>query len=262
MDPHIVEDIAARLQQLKHEEHIAIPLAIESGSRAWGFPSPDSDYDCRFIYVRKPDRYLTLFPVRDVLELPMTPVLDINGWDLAKALKLLLKGNAVVIEWLTSPISYVTDETFRHDMLALADKVVERRAVMLHYRHLAAGQRGLLLGKDGQAQLKKLFYVLRPLMACRWLEDRPGQAVAPMHFPTLCDEIELPPAVRQQIDQQLAVKAVSREMGRGPVPADLLQFALNEMQKPMPTISKMENQVEREHAVDAFFRRWISRAWG
>lgn len=262
MNPDIVSKIIAQLDTLRTIEDISIPLAIESGSRAWGFPSPDSDYDCRFIYVRKLDRYLTLFPLRDVLELPMTPVLDINGWDLAKALRLLLKGNAVVIEWLTSPLRYRADEVFRHEMLALADDVVDRQAVLLHYRHLAAGQRDLLFGEGGQARLKKLFYVLRPLMACLWLEDRPDKVVAPMHFPTLCDEVDLPPLVREQISQQLAMKAVSREMGHGPVPAELLDFTIVEMHKPMPSRVKTPLQGEREQAVDAFFRRWVDRNQG
>ena len=88
------------------DHNVRILLAVESGSRAWGFPSPDSDFDCRFIYVRRSGEYLSLFPPRDVIEFPPDPLLDVNGWDLGKALRLLLKGNAVVIEWLTSPYIY------------------------------------------------------------------------------------------------------------------------------------------------------------
>lgn len=257
MDANVVGEIVGHLNALKAVEEITIPLAIESGSRAWGFPSPDSDYDCRFIYIRKPEQYLSLFPKRDVLELPMTSVLDINGWDLAKALKLLLKGNAVVIEWLTSSISYMSDEEFRSEMLVLADQVVDRSAVMLHYRYLALGQRALLGGIGEPAKLKKLFYVLRPLVACRWLEARPDRAVAPMHFPTLCDEIDLLPSVRRLINEQLALKAVSREMGQGPIPPELLEFARQEMQKPMPVSAKSAlDLTEAERAIDGFFIRW------
>lgn len=75
-------------------------IAVESGSRAWGFPSPDSDYDIRFIHIHPRDWYLSLQPGRDVIERPIIDNIDLNGWDLRKALGLLLKSNAVVSEWL------------------------------------------------------------------------------------------------------------------------------------------------------------------
>src|SRR4030081_1730205 len=105
-DPAVVTAIDARLRSVSEREHAAVLLAVESGSRAWGFPSPDSDYDCRFIYVRRRDDYLALYAPRDVIEFPIGGDFDVNGWDLGKALRLMLKGNAVVIEWLTSPYVY------------------------------------------------------------------------------------------------------------------------------------------------------------
>ena len=119
-DPAVVAAIDAQLPRRRDEHHATVLLAVESGSRAWGFPSPDSDYDCRFIYVRRRDDYLALWPQRDVIEFPTDAVLDVNGWDLGKALRLLLKGNAVVIEWLTSPFVYAGDARFRDEALALA----------------------------------------------------------------------------------------------------------------------------------------------
>src|SRR5262245_28516631 len=108
-DPAIVAAIDAQLRAVGTMHHATVLLAVESGSRAWGFPSPDSDYDCRFIYARARDDYLALWAQRDVIEFPTDAVLDVNGWDLGKALRLLLKGNAVVIEWLTSPYIYAGD---------------------------------------------------------------------------------------------------------------------------------------------------------
>jgi predicted nucleotidyltransferase len=99
-----VAAVDSALAAIRQEHGVRIPLAIESGSRAWGFPSPDSDYDCRFLFVRPAEELVTLWLPRDVIELPLSSELDINGWDLRKALTLLLKGNAVVLEWLTSPI--------------------------------------------------------------------------------------------------------------------------------------------------------------
>src|ERR1700709_275771 len=106
LDSAVVTEIDGRLRRVAIEHGATVPWKIESGSRAWGFPSPDSDYDCRFIYARSRDDYLQLYPPRDVIEFPADRILDVSGWDLAQALRLLLKGNAVVIEWLTSPFVY------------------------------------------------------------------------------------------------------------------------------------------------------------
>ena len=110
------EKIQAQLRRIEEEEHIKILLAVESGSRAWGFASPDSDYDVRFIYIRPTQDYLRLDSVRDVIELPIDEVLDINGWDLQKTLRLLHKSNPTLFEWFSSPIVYRETEfadTFR-----------------------------------------------------------------------------------------------------------------------------------------------------
>ena len=99
--------ICSKLHEIEKENNVKILLAVESGSRAWGFASPDSDYDVRFIYVRPKDDYLRLENVRDVIELPIDDVLDINGWDLQKTLRLLYKSNPTLFEWFSSPIVYL-----------------------------------------------------------------------------------------------------------------------------------------------------------
>lgn len=141
MDPAVVEQIDARLRRVESEENAAILLAVESGSRAWGFPSPDSDYDCRFLFVRSLDDYLSPWQSRDVIETPLDKIFDVNGWELGKALKLLLKGNAVVIEWLCSPIAYRGDAAFRDGLLELARRHADRKMIGRHYLHLGERQR-------------------------------------------------------------------------------------------------------------------------
>lgn len=167
--------IDARLLDIAAEHRVAIPLAIESGSRAWGFPSPDSDYDCRFLFVRRAEDYLSPWPKRDVIELPVEGDLDINGWDLAKALKLLLKGNAVVIEWLMSPVVYDGDAEFRSGLEALAREHAPAEAIARHYLHLGRRQRNTYFADGKSVQLKKLFYAVRPAAALRWLRLHPGE---------------------------------------------------------------------------------------
>ena len=98
--------IKEQLRRIEDAENIKILLAVESGSRAWGFASPDSDYDVRFVYIRSLEDYLRLDAIRDVIELPIDDVLDINGWDLQKTLRLLHKSNPTLFEWFSSPIVY------------------------------------------------------------------------------------------------------------------------------------------------------------
>jgi predicted nucleotidyltransferase len=192
MSPEAVAQIDARLSQARVAETVAIPLAIESGSRAWGFPSPDSDYDCRFLFIRPVEHYLSPWPRRDVIETPLEGDMDVNGWDLAKAVRLLLKGNATVIEWLTSPIAYHVDARLRDDMLALARAVANRDLVARHYLHLGERQRRAYFADDRAVPQKKIFYALRPAAALRWLRLHASEAVAPMHFPELMAQCEPP----------------------------------------------------------------------
>ncbi|GAA2955745.1 hypothetical protein GCM10010459_08190 [Microbacterium schleiferi] len=173
LDPRVVAEIDARLSAVAVEHDVRIRWAIESGSRAWGFPSPDSDEDCRFIFVRPPDRYLSLWPERDVIETPLDAVFDVNGWDLAKTVRLIAKGNATAIEWLRSPIIYSGDPDFRDRLLTLALAVAERASVGRHYRYVALQQR------SSPPSLKRFFYVLRPAAALRWLAVHPDEAVPP-----------------------------------------------------------------------------------
>lgn len=78
---NIEEVIQEKLREIELRENVKVLYAVESGSRAWGVASPDSDYDVRFIYVRNQKDYLRLDEVRDVIEWQLDEVLDINGWD-------------------------------------------------------------------------------------------------------------------------------------------------------------------------------------
>jgi|SRR5579871_1351742 len=224
MDSSVVAEIDLRLEGIAREHHVKIPLAIESGSRAWGFPSPDSDYDCRFIFVQSLDNYLSLFPSRDVIETPLIGKFDVNGWDLAKAIRLLLKGNAVVIEWLTSPIVYAADEWFRSAFLALAERAANRDLIARHYLHLGQRQRGTSFADEREFPLKRIFYALRPAAALRWLELHPDKTIAPMHFPALLAGCDPPQDVAALVEGLIARKAVTNELGAGPVPVPISKF--------------------------------------
>lgn len=257
-DPAVVTAIDGRLAEVERDQRVRIPLAIESGSRAWGFPSPDSDYDCRFVYVRRADDYLSLWPPRDVIETPLDAVLDVNGWDVGKLIGLLVKGNAVAIEWLQSPIQYRCDPAFRQRLLDLAEAVVDRRAVRNHYVHLGSTQWARATS-SGEAPLKKLFYSLRPAAALRWLEMHPNRAVAPMRVQDVLDGIDLSVALREEIDALIAAKAQTREMGAGKIPSLIAEFVdaafAATIDDPGPTPVETSN---RRETADTLFRALIA----
>jgi predicted nucleotidyltransferase len=254
MSASAVGSIDARLDAICREERVAIPLAVESGSRAWGFPSPDSDYDCRFLYLRPAEHYLSPWPRRDVIETPLEGELDVNGWDLGKALKLLLKGNAVVIEWLTSPIVYRGDARFRDEMLGLARDLAHRDLVGRHYLHLGERQRRAYFAAARAVPQKKIFYALRPAAALRWLRLHPAEAVAPMHFPTLFAGCEPPPELAAIVADLIARKAVTRELGSEPLPEAVAAFIDAEFAIAAQTFDKPEpRQQESRGRAEAFF---------
>lgn len=260
MDADIVAAIDDRLAAICVTHGVQIPLAIESGSRAWGFPSPDSDYDCRFIYVRPLDDYLALFPKRDVIETPVDRIFDVGGWDLAKALILLLKGNAVVVEWLTSPIIYGADDAFRSEFLALAHRVADRTLILRHYLHLGERIRRTDLPDPADVPLKKLFYALRPALMLRWMRLHPAHAFGPMHFPTLVGEAEISARLEAVIADLLSRKAATRELGNGTMPPEIAAFMDAEFDEARQGVVLKEARAndETRREAELFFRRMVS----
>lgn len=182
------EEILENLESLEKEKNIKILYACESGSRAWGFPSSDSDFDVRFVYVRDKNWYLQIDHeyCRDVVEQPINNLLDINGWDLKKALKLLGKSNPALIEWFHSPIIYKQNEPFTKAFKALIPALYSPRSCFYHYSHMANGNFREYLQGD-TVRIKKYFYVLRPILAMKWIEE--GRGVVPMEFEALANEL-------------------------------------------------------------------------
>lgn len=207
-------EILRRLEEVERQHGVRILLAVESGSRAWGFHSPDSDYDARFIYVRSEDEYLSLSQPRDVLETPIDGLFDVNGWDLAKALRLMIKGNSVVHEWLASPHVYRSSDSFVEALKPLAQAWRSAYADAHHYHGLLATQRGRFIAGRNEVNLKKYFYAVRPALALQWLRER-GEA-PPMDLPSLLAGLELPQDVSSALEHLRAAKRASSEVGVGP----------------------------------------------
>ncbi|UOQ50726.1 nucleotidyltransferase domain-containing protein [Hymenobacter cellulosivorans] len=211
--------IAAALTRLEADHDIRILYACESGSRAWGFPSPDSDYDVRFIYLRRPGWYLTLDDGPDTLNFPVDEELDLAGWDLRKALKLLRSSNAALFEWLQSPAVYYAAPEFLPAVQPLLAGTFNLRAGLHHYLGLV--RRGLETDLTGEAvRLKRLFYALRSALAARWIRTR--HALPPIEFTRLREL--LPAALSPEVDELLERKAQATEKTTVPRPAALVEF--------------------------------------
>ncbi len=163
------EKILEELNKIEVTHDVKILYACESGSRAWGFPSKDSDYDVRFIYIHPLEWYLSIDEKRDVIELPIDDLLDINGWDIRKALKLFNKSNPGLLEWLKSEIVYYQKYSFVDKLRDMSLEVFSPKGLMYHYLNMAKrNYREFLQGE--KVKIKKYFYVLRPILACKWIE--------------------------------------------------------------------------------------------
>jgi uncharacterized protein len=215
IEPTIRARILDGLAAIEREEGARVLIAVESGSRAWGFPSPDSDYDVRFLYVKPRDWYLSIRPGRDVIERPIVDLMDYSGWDMRKALGLLVGGNPALLEWLASPIRYRVDDWVHAALLRHAELIDHRAAALQHYASLARGQYARLIDGRSEVELKKYFYALRPALALRWLRQVPAGRV-PMALPALLRDLDLPSDLRDAIAELLRRKAETREMGDGP----------------------------------------------
>jgi predicted nucleotidyltransferase len=222
-DLAVVAAIDARLSGVESDDGVRIPWAIESGSRAWGFASPDSDYDCRFFYVRPRKAYADLWPSRDVIETPLDGLLDVNGWDLRKAIRLAVAGNATVGEWLRSPWVYRGDQGFRDDLLELVAAVTDPVRVRRHYLHVGRAQWARAGEEAGTVRLKRVFYAIRPAVTLHWLDAHAG--VPPMNLDELLSETPVPDDVRDEIAELRALKARTRELGSAPAPRAIARWA-------------------------------------
>jgi predicted nucleotidyltransferase len=234
INPRIPTDMHAeimrRLAAVEIRENVRILMAIESGSRAWGFASPNSDFDVRFIYVRPKEWYLSvdLEEQRDVIEYPIVDDIDLNGWDVRKALQLFWRSNPAVVEWIQSPIQYMCRGVFAMSVLDLLPDVYSIEKGMFHYRSMAkTNYRGYLLAD--MVKLKKYFYVLRPLLAVRWI--RTYNSPPPIEFQSLLHLIEDEPQLLAEINDLLELKKSSFETDLLPQVKSLNAFIEAELER-------------------------------
>ncbi|AYB30408.1 DNA polymerase beta superfamily protein [Chryseolinea soli] len=243
--------IQEKLRALEREFDIRILFACESGSRAWGFASADSDFDVRFIYVHKADFYLSLNDQRDVVELPVNEVLDISGWELRKALRLFRKSNAPLYEWLQSPVVYEADPGFVGEMRALMPRYFSPRAAMHHYLSMTLGIFESDLSGD-TVRLKKYCYALRTLLACQWIVNH--SEVPPMEFDKL--RAIMRADLNETVDDLLRQKAVGDEKSSIASLASVNDYIREQMAICKRAVSETGVAVDDE-PLNRIFRKYI-----
>jgi predicted nucleotidyltransferase len=213
LDPDTaVAEARRRLQAIEARADVTILYAVESGSRAWGFASTDSDYDVRFVYVGRAAEYLRLDQTRDVIEEPIDGVWDVNGWDLAKTLRLAQASNPTIFEWLRSPLVYMATDFWRQRVAPTIEDYFSVKKGVYHYLSMArSNYRAYLLGDE--VQPKKYFYALRPVLACQSILAH--SAPPPIAFADLVAE-QLDPSLAPVVQNLLDHKAAGREHDRIP----------------------------------------------
>lgn len=199
--------IRQKLQEIEKQEDVSVLLAVESGSRAWGFESLDSDYDVRFLYVYKKDWYLKLQPARDVINSELNEVYDVNGWDVQKMFHLLYNSNPTIFEWIHSPVVYYSFPVIEN-ITPDIDKYFSCKAGIYHYISMAKSNYKQFLSENTLVKLKKYFYVIRPLLACEWIVC--NHTPPPVLFNSLVNSVDIEKNIYDEI-QQLIIRKKSAD---------------------------------------------------
>lgn len=249
----MMSKIQDKLREIEEKENVKILLAIESGSRAWGFASPDSDYDVRFIYVRPMQEYLRLDEPDDYIEWQLDEVLDINGWDLKKALVQFRKGNATLFEWSNSPIVYKKADEW-DSIYNVAKSYFSAKASVYHY-YSTAKNTFLTYLQDENVKYKKYFYALRPLLACKYIEEY--NCPPPVLFDELL-KLPISDELRGAIDELLEVKKVTDEKTLNPQMPVIYEFIKNEIEVQKGIADGMADDHKKDWtALNEVFARYV-----
>jgi predicted nucleotidyltransferase len=255
----VKQAIEDSLLRIESEDDVRVLYAVESGSRAWGFASTDSDWDVRFIYLRRPEWYLSIQRRRDVLEYPIqNDLLDVSGWDLRKALALFAKSNPPLLEWLRSPIVYREAYSIVRTLRALSATAFSSRSCMHHYFHMAQGNYREFLQGD-PVRVKKYFYVLRPVLACRWIAAH--GTMPPTEFDAVVAD-QLPLALKGEIEALLERKKAGEELDSGPRIPAINDFLDAEMKRLGDAIAEIPVSPPPDwEALDVVFREALHEVW-
>lgn len=258
------ETILKSLAKIEEDFDVKILYAVESGSRAWGFPSRDSDYDVRFIYVHKKEAYLSIDQMgigkkRDVIELPINDLLDITGWELTKALKLFRKSNPPLMEWLRSGIVYYQAFSTIDQMKELSKVVFAPNSCLHHFLNMASNNFRKCL-QEGQVKIKNYINVLRPVLAAQWIEK--CNEFPPLEFPKLLEDLLPEGELKSEIHTLLKRKISGDEMDNEPKIEVISQFLNEEIARLKTYTSTLNVEVpDFTPQLDQLFRSTLEEVW-
>lgn len=218
------QNILRHLDDVEQEYNVRVLFAVESGSRAWGFFSPDSDWDVRFIYVHPVEWCLKVDEDRDVIERMYEDDVDLVGWELRKALRLFSRGNPSLFEWLHAPIVYYKDEDFVGRLMELEANYFNPIHSMYHYHRMYVNHDERYLQREG-FPMKRFLYYLRGVLACRWIDEH--QTLPPVPFEELAAATIPEENIRKEVAHLLDLKRQSKEHDMMIVPPALYSYAQN-----------------------------------
>ena len=249
------EKIKKYLQEIEQEKNIKILLACETGSRAWGFSSPDSDYDIRMIYVHKKEWYLSLTEPKDTIErMYENNDIDITGWDLRKGLRLLGKSNASFLERIQSTTLYKYDEDFLNEIRSIAQNHYSKIATIHHYLNMA-NKCYREITEDKTYRLKKLFYALRTATACKWILDR--EEIPPIVFLEMMEGLEIQKSIKERIKELIKLKSEISESYLHTGEEEIFTFIKNNILKAKENSKKLPSAKGKLEDLNVFFRKQI-----
>jgi len=199
------EKILQKLKEIELQKGVKLLYAVESGSRAWGFASPDSDYDIRFIYKHDLDYYLSVWEKTDTIEFMTADDLDGLGWDLRKTVRLLAKSNASLLEWIYSPIVYYENEAFMQQLRTVAKDCFSPVACLHHY--LGTTKNFMAVCEQEEVKLKSYFYALRTALAGKWIIE--NNSFPPVDFMELLPIA--PQHIQEKVKELMTIKAKQDE---------------------------------------------------
>lgn len=247
--------IINKLKEIEDKYNIKILFAVESGSRAWGFPSTDSDYDVRFIYKRKIEDYLKIDSIDDFIDLEIVDELDFKGWDIQKVLRLMLKSNSSINEYLQSPIHYISDEIFEKELLDLAASQFNSQKVAMHYLGITT-KRMAEMEHQNEIKLKSLFYALRSVLSAKWIVE--NKTIPPMEFEKLKHLIE-DKTIENKVDKYLAIKSNVDESFKISKNDELFNWLINLKTKLKNEAGKLPKFEFDKNKINAFFIKTVTK---
>ena len=244
--------ILNKLSEIERDKNIEILFAVESGSRAWGFASPDSDYDIRFVYKHKKEWYLHLWEQTDTIQfMTDNDLLDGSGWDVRKALRLLAKSNASFTGWLFSPIVYRANDDFLNEIKKVANTNFNPVSGFYHFHSMNKGFEETL--DSDKMTLKSFFYAIRTALCANWIYK--NKTIPPVLFREMYSLIDS--SYHSKLDELIALKSKRIEKSNDPVESDLIHLVRDIVNENNSTKNELMNKKPNPTDFNSFFLKTI-----